>query len=84
LEPVDSILVIFQACISYRQNVKQIQQLMRMTAGCAFEQVEHAEKAALGGEQPEPRLADEHNRLSIPITAEVSRMALGASVLPLP
>jgi hypothetical protein len=36
LEPVDSILVIFQACISYRQNTQKIQWLMRVTAGCAL------------------------------------------------
>jgi hypothetical protein len=50
----------------------------------SFEQVENAEKAPLGGEQPEPRLADELKRLSIPLTAEVSGMALGVSVLPPP
>ena len=49
-----------------------------------FEQVENAEKAPLGGEQPEPRPADEIERFAIPVTAEAPGMALGASVLPPP
>jgi hypothetical protein len=46
--------------------------------------VENATKVPRGTDQPESRLADEIKRLSIPLTAEMSGMALGASVLPPP
>jgi hypothetical protein len=36
LEPLDSILVVFQNYMSYKRNNQQIQWLMRVGAGCAL------------------------------------------------
>jgi hypothetical protein len=37
LEPLDSILVVFQNYMSYKRNNQQIQWLMRVGAGCALD-----------------------------------------------
>jgi hypothetical protein len=37
LEPLDSILVVFQNYMSYKRNSQQIQWLMRVGAGCALQ-----------------------------------------------